>query len=166
MFLPYALGSDLKIVPILCSPFAESLQTGRPPETNAAVTSFFEALQELAKSQAERLFWVLGIDLAHVGRQYGGDFAARADQGAMTAVAEQDRQRLESLCTGEVGKFFELVKMNGDELKWCGYSRLYTFARTLPRARGRILRYEQWNIDPQSVVSFASLEFAANGNLG
>jgi hypothetical protein len=25
--------------------------------------------------------------------------------------------------------------------------------------RGRLLRYEQWNIDPQSVVSFASLEF-------
>jgi hypothetical protein len=50
--------------------------------------------------------------------------------------------------------------MNGDELNWCGYSALYTFARALPRARGRILRYEQWNIDPQSVVSFASLEFS------
>jgi len=160
VFLQYALGSDLKIVPILCGPFAESLQTGRPPETNAAVASFFEALGELAQSQGERLFWVLGIDLAHVGRRYGDDFAARADQGAMAAVAEQDRQRLESLCNGELGKFFELVKMNGDALKWCGYSPLYTFARTLPRARGRILRYEQWNIDPQSVFSFASLEFS------
>ena len=160
IFLQYALGSALTIVPILCGPFAESLQTGRPPETNAAVASFFEALQELAESQANRLFWVLGIDLAHLGPRYGNDFAARADQGAMAAVAEQDRQRLESLCAGELGKFFELVKMNGDELNWCGYSALYTFARALPRARGRILRYEQWNIDSQSVVSFASLEFS------
>jgi MEMO1 family protein len=160
VFLQFALGSDLKILPILCGPFAESLQTGRPPETNTAVASFFEALEELAQSQTERLFWVLGIDLAHIGRRYGDDFAARADQGAMAAVAEQDRQRLESLCSGELDKFFELVRMNGDELKWCGYSPLYTFARTLPRARGRILRYEQWNIDPQSVVSFASLEFS------
>jgi AmmeMemoRadiSam system protein B len=160
VFLQYALRSNLKILPILCGPFAESLQTGRPPETNGAVASFFEAVEELAESQAERLFWVLGIDLAHVGRRYGDDFAAQADQGAMAAVAEQDRQRLVSLCTGELGKFFELVKINGDELKWCGYSPLYTFARTLPRARGRILRYEQWNIDPQSVVSFASLEFS------
>jgi len=160
VFLQYVLGSDLTIVPILCAPFAESLQTGLPPETDAAVASFFETLQELAESQAGRLFWVLGIDLAHVGRRYGNDFAAKADQGAMAAVAEQDRQLLESLCAGELGKFFELVKMNGDELNWCGYSALYTFATALPRARGRVLRYEQWNIDPQSVVSFASLEFS------
>jgi hypothetical protein len=160
VFLQYALGSALTIVPILCGPFTESLQTGRPPETNPAVASFLGALQELAESQAGRLFWVLGIDLAHLGPRYGDDFEARADQGAMAAVAEQDRQRLESLCAGELGKFFELVKVNGDELNWCGYSPLYTFARALPRARGRILRYEQWNIDPQSVVSFASLEFS------
>ena len=154
----YALGSDLKIVPILCGPFAESLQTGRPPETNAAVARFFDALEELAQAQGDRLFWVLGIDLAHVGRRYGDAFTAIADRGTM---AEQDRQRLESLCDGHVGKFFELVKLNEDELKWCGYSPLYTFTQAVPRARGRVLRYEQWNIDPQSVVSFASVEFFA-----
>jgi MEMO1 family protein len=168
VFLRYALGSELKIVPILCGPFAESLQSGRPPETNAAVARFFEALQELAQAQGDRLFWVLGIDLAHVGRRYGDPFAAVADRGTMAAVAGQDRQRLESLCQratledagdGDLSKFFELLRTNGDELKWCGYSALYTFARAVPRARGRVLHYEQWNIDPQSVVSFASVEF-------
>ena len=161
VFLRYALGSDLKIVPILCGPFAESLQTGRPPETNAAVARFFDALEELAQAQGDRLFWVLGIDLAHVGRRYGDAFTAIADRGTMATVAEQDRQRLESLCDGHVGKFFELVKLNEDELKWCGYSPLYNFTQAVPRARGRVLRYEQWNIDPQSVVSFASVEFFA-----
>ena len=159
VFLRYALGSELKIVPILCGPFAESLQTGRPPETNATVARFFDALKELAQAQSDRLFWVLGIDLAHVGRRYGDAFAAVAERGTMAAVAEQDRQRLESLCDGHVSKFFELVKLNEDELRWCGYSPLYTFAQAVPRARGRVLRYEQWNIDPQSVVSFASVEF-------
>jgi MEMO1 family protein len=159
VFLRYALGSELKIVPILCGPFAGSLETGRPPETNPTVGRFFEALQELAQAQGDRLFWVLGIDMAHVGRRYGDAFAAVADRGTMAAVAAQDRQRLESLCDGDVSKFFELLRMNEDELRWCGYSALYTFARTVPRARGRVLRYEQWNIDPQSVVSFASLEF-------
>jgi hypothetical protein len=161
VFLQYALGSELKIVPILCGPFAESLQTGHPPESNGAVARLFEALEELAKAQGDRLFWVLGIDLAHVGRRYGDAFAAIADRGTMAAVAEQDRQRLESLCAGDLRKFFELVRMNEDELKWCGYSALYTFAKAVPRARGRVLGYEQWNIDPQSVVSFASLEFFA-----
>jgi len=161
LFLRYALGSELKIVPILCGPFAESLQTGRPPESNPAVGRFFEALGELAQAQGDRLFWVLGIDLAHAGRRYGDAFAAVADRGTMAAVAEQDRQRLESLCDGDCSKFFEQLRASEDELKWCGYSALYTFARTVPRARGRILRYEQWNIDPQSVVSFASMEFFA-----
>jgi hypothetical protein len=161
VFLQYALGSEPKIVPILCGPFAESLQTGRPPETHAAVARFFEALEHLAQAEANRLFWVLGIDLAHVGRRYGDDFRAVADEGRMAAVAEQDRERLESLCAGDFGKFFELVRRSDEELKWCGYSALYTFAMAVPRARGRLLRYEQWNIDPQSVVSFASLEFFA-----
>jgi MEMO1 family protein len=134
---------------------------GRPPESNPAVARFFAALEELANSHGERLFWVLGIDLAHDGRRYGDDFAAKANQGAMITVAAQDRQRLDALCTGDLGKFFALVKTNGDELKWCGYPPLYTFAKALPRASGRTLRYEQWNIDPQSVVSFASLEFHA-----
>jgi hypothetical protein len=161
LFLQYALGSNLKILPILCGPFEESLQTGHPPEANALVARFLEALEELAQAHATRLFWVLGVDLAHIGRRYGDDFTAIADRGQMAVVAEQDRARLDSLCAGDLGKFFELVRQNQDDLKWCGYPALYTFMKAVPSARGRVLRYEQWNIDPQSVVSFASLEFFA-----
>lgn len=159
VFLRYALESDVKILPILCGPFAESFQTGNPPEANSAVARFLDALGELAHAQTGRLFWVLGIDLAHVGRRYGDSFSAIAHHGTMLTVAEQDQQRLDSLCAGDLGRFFELAIRNESLLKWCGYSPLYTFAKAMPSARGRVLRYEQWNIDPQSVVSFASLEF-------
>jgi AmmeMemoRadiSam system protein B len=161
VFLHYALDGRLKIVPILCGPFVESLQTGRPPEDNSVVARFFETLGELARTHADRLFWVLGVDLAHVGRRYGDAFSAVADQGRMVAVAEEDHERLAALCAGDLDRIFELAGRKDDDLKWCGYSALYTFARAVPRARGRVLRYEQWNIDPQSVVSFASLEFFA-----
>ena len=77
----------------------------------------------------------------------------------MADVAEQDRRRLELVCAGDSQGFLELVKARRDELNWCGYSTLYTFMRAVAKVRGRLLRYEQWNIDPQSVVSFASLEF-------
>jgi hypothetical protein len=30
----------------------------------------------------------------------------------------------------------------------------------VPKARGELLRYEQWNIDEQSVVSFAGMAFS------
>ena len=150
---------ELRILPILCGPFADSLSTGRPPETNEAVARFFDALGEMAEQHAGRLFWVLGIDLAHVGRRYGDPFQALANRGEMAAVAEQDQGRLDMVCAGDSGGFLDLVSPGGDKLKWCGYSPLYTFLRAVPRARGRLLRYEQWNIDPQSVVSFAGLEF-------
>jgi hypothetical protein len=45
-------------------------------------------------------------------------------------------------------------------LKWCGSAPLYTFLKAVPHARGELLRYEQWNIDEQSVVSFAGIAFA------
>jgi hypothetical protein len=119
------------------------------------------ALGELAKKHKDRLFWVLGIDLAHLGRRYGNSFTALADRGQMVKVAEQDRRRLELVCAGDSRGFLKLVRAGGDDLNWCGYSTLYTFMRAVGNVRGRILHYEQWNIDPQSVVSFASLEFCA-----
>jgi hypothetical protein len=159
VFLQNALGPELKIVPILCGPLAESLQTGDAPENNQAVERFLGALAELAEKHRDQLFWLLGIDLAHVGRRYGDSFTAVANRGQMTDVAEQDRRRLELVCAGDSQGFLEAVSSRGDELNWCGYSTLYTFMKAVGQVRGRVLLYEQWNIDPQSVVSFASLEF-------
>jgi len=170
VFLQHTLGPDLKIVPILCGPLAESLPSdsadlkasdtsGGVAENKQDTEHFLGALGELAEKYKDQLFWVLGIDLAHLGRRYGSPFTALANRGQMAEVAEQDRRRLELVCAGDSRGFLELVKAGGDELNWCGYSTLYTFMRAVGKVRGRLLRYEQWNIDPQSVVSFASLEF-------
>ena len=60
---------------------------------------------------------------------------------------------------GDAAGFFELVKPNRDDLRWCGYSPIYTFLKTAGEFEGTELSYEQWNIDEQSVVSFAGAEF-------
>ncbi len=161
IFLQHRLGSGIKIVPILCGPLAESLITGRRPETNDSVRRFFETLGEIAEQNAGRLFWVLGIDLAHIGRRYGDRFVARAEEGPLADVHRSDRERLDRVCAGDEEGFFELVRPGHDELRWCGYAPLYTFLQAVPAARGRVLRYEQWNIDETSVVSFAGIEFAS-----
>jgi hypothetical protein len=54
------------------------------------------------------------------------------------------------------------VREEQDDLKWCGSSPFYTFLKTAPKARGELLRYEQWNIDERSVVSFAGIAFTKN----
>jgi AmmeMemoRadiSam system protein B len=156
VFLQHVFGPDLKILPILCGPLAEDPDNEAPADSTPEL--FFAALAELATSLRDRLFWVLGIDLAHIGRRYGDPFSAIAERGQMLEVADRDRDRLEMICRGEGRKFREALRMR-DQLQWCGASALYPFLRSLDGVRGRQLGYEQWNIDPESVVTFTSLEF-------
>ena len=98
-----------------------------------------------------------------MGARYGDGVALTAGEGRMQQVSAQDTARIECLCAGDTEGFVRLVQANQDDLKWCGYAPFYVFLRTMgyvrPSLQGRLLRYDQWNIDAQSVVSFAALEF-------
>jgi MEMO1 family protein len=159
IFLQQILGADFKIVPIICGPYLKALYSGEPPERDDKVLRFFDVIGELAELDAKRLFWVLGIDLAHIGRRYGDEISARAHDGYMLEVKDQDHARLQKICEGNTEELFDLVKPDQDLLKWCGFPPVYTFLSAVPDARGELLRYDQWNIDEQSVVSFAAMEF-------
>ena len=69
----------------------------------------------------------------------------------------QDRRRIASINEGDTGMFWERVQENQDPLKWCGAAPFYTFLRAMPSARGELLDYEHWQIDPQSVVTYGAL---------
>jgi AmmeMemoRadiSam system protein B len=159
VFLQHVLGAGVRILPVLCGPFARSLSQGGAPEDDDDVRAFLDALGELGYRENHRLFWVLGIDMAHIGRRYGDRYPAYADRGEMADVALRDRARIGQALGGQAEAFWELVRPNHDDLKWCGSSPLYTFLKAVPDARGELLRYQQWNIDPQSVVSFAGIAF-------
>jgi hypothetical protein len=163
VFLQHVLGRDFKLLPVLCGAFLQSFRSGQPPESQAQTKRFFAALGELAEWQRERLFWVLGIDLAHIGQRYGDPLEARAEQGYLREVRAQDHERLRHVCAGNSGAFLDLVLPDYDPLKWCGFTPLYTFLQAVPEARGSVLQYEQWNIDETSVVSFAALEYVQDG---
>ena len=104
--------------------------------------------------------WILGIDMAHMGLRYEDESPAVAGEGDMVEVEQRDRKRIESMNAGDAGAFWSQVEDGGeDDLKWCGSSPVYTFMKAVPEARGRLQRYQQWNIDEQSVVSFAGMSF-------
>ena len=159
LFLQHLYGPSIRILPILCGSFARSIYEGGKPERNEDVKRFFGALANLAAREGNRLFWVLGVDMAHMGRRYGDQMIAEADQGEMLAVAERDRLRIERLNQADSAGFWDLVQENQDDLKWCGSAPIYTFLQAVPHARGTLHRYQQWNIDQQSVVSFAAIGF-------
>lgn len=159
LFLQHMLGPQIRILPILCGAYARSLQLGGKPEEDAGVARFLGAIGEIAAREGSRLMWVLGIDMAHMGRRYGDAFAAHAGSGQMLTVEAQDRRRLERIAAGDAEGFWDAVQEGQDDLHWCGASVLYTFLKARPGVRGEVLRYEQWNIDEESVVSFAALAF-------
>jgi AmmeMemoRadiSam system protein B len=170
IFLQYLFGPAVRILPVLCGAFAAGPRARRPPERSDPIARFIGALGELAAREGRRLSFVLGVDFAHVGRRYGDAFAARAHRGPLAAVATRDRARLDRIAAGDAGSFWALVSEPGaeaggelggepgnDDLKWCGASPIYTFLRALPEVRGRLLSYDQWNIDDTSVVSFGAM---------
>ena len=159
VFLQHLFGAGIRVVPILCGSYANSLYRGGMPEDSETVRRIFGALGELAGREGDRLLWVLGIDMAHMGRRYGDDMAAAADRDEMTVVARRDRSRIERMEAGDARGFWEQVQVNRDDLKWCGSAPVYSFLKAVPGARGELLRYQQWNIDEHSVVSFAGMRF-------
>jgi len=165
VFLQHLFGPRVRILPILCGAFVEGPFAGKPPEASDAVKRFVGALGDLAAREAERLFFVLGVDMTHIGRRYGDPLTARAGEGPLVTVEARDRERLARLAAGDAAGFWDLVRDGGtpetgyDDLKWCGSSPFYTFGRAVPAARGQLLNYEQWNIDDASVVSFGAMTF-------
>jgi predicted class III extradiol MEMO1 family dioxygenase len=75
-------------------------------------------------------------------------------------IAAKDQGRIGRIAAGDAAGFWDQVQERQDDLKWCGSAPLYTFLKAVPQARAELLRYEQWNIDEQSVVSFAGLSFS------
>lgn len=172
LFLQAIYGPEVRILPILCGSFGRSIENGGLPEDDDSVRRFLGTLGEISEREKERLFWVLGVDMAHMGERYGDGFAAHAGRDEMTVVRERDALRIEQIRAGDARGFWDLIQENQDDLKWCGSSPFYTFMKVVPQARGTLHRYEQWNIDERSVVSFSGISFAdsmaegASGTLG
>ena len=161
VFLQHLYGPGVRVVPILCGPFARATLAGGQPEDDAGVSRMLEALRAIAVSERDRLLWVAGVDMAHVGRRYGDAFDARAGEGSLAEIAAEDRARCARLSAGDAPGFWTAVQRDRDPLRWCGASPLYTLLQAAQPSGGALLHYEQWNIDPRSVVSCGAMAFQA-----
>ncbi len=158
VFLQHLYGPAVRILPILCGALGPG--AGRPsPPDDPDVTRFLTALSAVC-AEGPPVVWVAGIDMAHIGQRYGDRKAAVADQGPMREVAEEDRARCGALAAGDAAAFWQTIDTGeGDPLNWCGSSAAYALLAAARPRRGALRHYEQWNIDPASVVTFAGMAF-------
>jgi len=157
--LRWALGDrrPFTVVPVLASFLHEAVWTGAVPEADPRVPRFIDALAATIAASDRRICVIGGVDLAHVGPQFGD--AERNTPAFLRAVERDDRAMLEAVVGGDSAAFYDSVARDGDARRICGLSPIYAFLRALPGARGELLRYNQWP-DPQGAVSFCAAAFA------
>ena len=121
IFLQHALGPGRAHSADTVRPVrATACIGGGAPEDDDGVRRFLDALGELREREGERLFWILGVDMAHMGARYHDQFAAVAGQGAMEKWRARRSSASRASNADDAAGFWDLVQENHDDLKWCG----------------------------------------------
>ena len=160
LMLQYVLGGrrDFTIVPILVGSFQPFVLHQRQPIETPAVTEFIRALRASVEACGRRVCYVAGVDLAHIGRQFGDD-ELLSDQ-RLQAQREDDAQLLEHARRGSAADWFLHVAEQNDRNRICGLAPTYTMLEAIKPKRGELLKYDQAVAeDRTSCVSFASSAF-------
>jgi MEMO1 family protein len=147
-----------KIVPILVSSFHSAVVKQTLPEKESAVGTFLRALRDLAEEENRRVCFVAGVDLAHVGRQFGDRDPITDD--FLKWVESEDQELVSRLSALDAPGFFHAVAKDQDKRRICGFSPLYSLIHLLDGAKGNHLKYSQaFTPETGSAVTFTSLVF-------
>ena len=160
LMLQYVLGGrrDYRIVPILVGSFHPFVLHQRFPDQSPAVADFVAALRETVAACGKQVCYVAGVDMAHIGRQFGD--ADLLDEPRLKTQWTDDQQLLARACAGDSAGWFEHVSSSGDRHRICGLAPMYTMLAATRPDRGELLKYDQAVApDGTSCVSFASVAF-------
>jgi len=160
LMLQYVLGGrrDYQIVPILVGSFHPFVLHQRVPDQSPAVFDFVNALRETVANCGKRACYVAGVDMAHIGRQFGD--AELLDDSRLKEQWTDDQQLLARACAGDSVGWFEHVSSSEDRHRICGLAPTYTMLEAMRPERGELLKYDQAVADDgTSCVSFASVAF-------
>ena len=160
LMLEYILGGrrDYTIVPILVGSFHPFVLHHRSPGESPAVHDFTTALQETIATCGKNVCFIAGVDMAHIGQQFGD--ADLLDDARLTQQWTDDQVLLSAACEGDTEAWFIHVAAVQDRDRICGLAPTYTMLKAMQPERGEILKYDQAVAeDRTSCVSFASVAF-------
>jgi hypothetical protein len=159
VFLHYLFHDHrpIQIVPILCTSFHDMVFKQCSPMEDPGVSQFVQALRQTVRQHEKTTCFVVGADLAHIGRKFGDPFAA---QGILNYIEREDLEMLRAIESLDADGFFHSISQDDDQRKICGFPPIYTFLASVEATSGRLLKYEQWSEEAtQSAVTYASLAF-------
>jgi AmmeMemoRadiSam system protein B len=162
VFLQYVLGGrrDFTIVPILVGSFQDLMERKTDPIDDPDVCRFIQALRVAESASGKRVAYIGGIDLCHVGPEFGDPNPV--DHDLQEQVRQFDGSMLDRAAECDPGGWFRTAGGVGNRWRVCGLAATYTMLHAIGPARGRLLNYKQ-AIDAgrNCCVSFASMVFHA-----
>ena len=122
------------------------------------VASFLRTLRKAAEQESRKVCFVAGVDLAHVGRQFGDKDPITND--FLKWVESEDRELVNRLVELDAPGFFQELAKDQDRRRICGFAPLYSLIHLLDGARGKTLKYGQaYTPETASAVTFTSVIF-------
>ena len=147
-----------QIVPILVSSFHSALASHTVPEKNATVETFLRTMRKMVEQESRKVCFVAGVDLAHVGRQFG-DRDPITDE-FLKWVESEDRELVSRLVELDAPGFLQNLAKDQDRRRICGFSPLYSLIHLLNGVHGTPLKYGQaYTPETASAVTFTSVIF-------
>jgi AmmeMemoRadiSam system protein B len=163
VFLQYLLGGrrDFSIVPILVGSFHDLMETGLDPIAEVEVRRFVDALKAAEAASGKPVAYIGGIDLAHVGREFGDPDLL--DEPTLDQVRRFDSAMLDRAAAADPAGWFGTAADVANRWRVCGLAATYTMLHAMGPARGRLLKYDQ-AVNPERTccVSFASVAFRSH----
>ena len=160
LMLQYVLGGrrDFTIVPVLVGSFHPFVQHNRSPSTTPAVVDFVSVLRETVADCGKKVCFIAGVDLAHIGQQFGD--AELLSDARLKEQWTDDQQLMARACEGDPEAWFIHVAAQADRHRICGLAPTYIMLEAIRPCRGELLKYDHAVAeDLTSCVSFASAAF-------
>jgi len=159
VWLQHLLGDQIRIAPILCAAFEPLIGPGDgDPADCEPIRAFTDALARRVAEHDGPLHLVAGVDLAHVGPEFGDP--QRLGPRSLAAVETADRQMLELVTARDAEGFYRHVMRDGNGRRICGLTAIYAFLKAGAFREGRLVHYQQAvRDDGANGVTFASAVF-------
>ncbi|HPO12269.1 MAG TPA: AmmeMemoRadiSam system protein B [Candidatus Hydrogenedentes bacterium] len=156
LMLAHRYGTNIQIVPILCSGLSEDPELTNPASLEP-VSRFLTECRAIAADSAHRVSVIAGADLAHVGRHFEDDIDIT--QEVLDAIEARDREDLAHVLARDPEHFYASVMKDKNQRKVCGLSCIYAAMKAVEGlASGSELLHYGYAPDPVGgVVSFASI---------
>jgi MEMO1 family protein len=150
----------IKALPVLCGGLHDLVAGPERPSRDPRVRSFHDALGKALDGVApERVCFVGGVDLLHVGTEFGDDALTTEKLDELLA---QDRKTLEIVTGKQDADAFHADIAIDESRKICGHSPIHATLEALGRREtkhaGEVLCHDRW-YDGRSSVSFCSVVF-------